>query len=178
MSPYRARTCATTGRMQCEARKGRQTRRIAVDWPTCDAEGSGCAGVQVGSYGRCWAHLSPEELRQALGSLAPRKDLDLRGTTLDGQLLGQILSAFRQPHSHRLLIGNASLENARIDSEAPFGDAVFNGQARFFGAKFGDKADFYGAEFKGPTRGLMEPNSAMLISRGRSSRVTPSRSST
>ena len=148
MSPYRARTCATTGRMQREARKDRQTRRIAVGWPTCDAEGSDCTGVQVGSYSRCWAHLSPEELRQALGSLAPGRDLDLRGTTLDGQLLGQVLSAFRQPHSRKLLIGNASLESARIDSEAPFEDAVFNGQARFFRAKFGGKANFYGAEFK------------------------------
>jgi uncharacterized protein YjbI with pentapeptide repeats len=148
MSPYRAGTCATTGRMQREARKGRQARRAIVDWQTCDAEGQDCSGVQVGSYGRCWAHLSPEELRRVLRSLAPGEDLDLRGTSLDGQLLGQILSAFRQPHSRNLLIGNASLENARIEGEASFGDAVFDGDARFFGAKFRDKADFYGAEFR------------------------------
>ena len=134
--------------MQRESRKGRQTGRVDVDWLTCDSEGSECTGVQVGSHGRCWAHLSPEELRQALGSLAPGNDLDLRGTTLDGQLIGQILSAFRQPHSRKLLIGDASLENARIDGAAPFKDAVFNGQATFFGVRFGDKADFYGAECK------------------------------
>jgi uncharacterized protein YjbI with pentapeptide repeats len=136
-------------RMQRKARKGRQTGSEPVDWLTCGAgDTSECTGVQVGSYGRCWAHLSPEELRQALGSLAPGNDLDLRGTTLDGKLLGQILSAFRDPQARKLLIGDASLENARTNGDAPFGSAVFNGPARFFGAEFNGKADFYGAEFK------------------------------
>ena len=133
--------------MQHDNREGRQTRRTIVDWPTCDAEGSNCTGVQVGPYGRCWPHLSSEELRQALRSLAPGENLDLRGTTLDGQLLDQILAAYRQPHSRKLVIGYASLEKAEIEGEAHFGDAVFNGQATFFDAKFSDKADFWGAEF-------------------------------
>ncbi len=148
MSSYGARTWATTRRMQRDAGKGRGPGRVPVDWRTCDAEGSGCTGVQVGSYGRCWAHLSPGELRQALGSLAPGEDLDLRGTTLDSQLLGRILSAFREPSSRKLLVGNASLENASIDSDTPFANAVFDGSVRCFEARFGGKADFYGAEFK------------------------------
>jgi uncharacterized protein YjbI with pentapeptide repeats len=92
--------------------------------------------------------LSRKELKQALCSLAPGQDLDLRGTTVDEWRLGQILRAFQQPQSGRLLIGDASLQNAEIEGDAPFGDAIFAGPARFFGAKFGGKADFYGAEFK------------------------------
>ncbi len=92
--------------------------------------------------------MSPEELQQARSSLSPGSNLDLRGTTLDGKLLSQILSAFHDPHANKLLIGSASLENALIDGPALFGDVIFNGRVRFFGAKFEDKADFYGAEFK------------------------------
>ena len=147
--PYRVRTWATTGRMQREADSDEQTERVAVDWRTCGAGApSGCTGVQVASFGRCWAHLSPDELRQVLRSLAPGKNLDLRGTTLDGRLLSQILSAFRDPQTRTLLIGDASLENAIINGDSPFGGAVFNGNVRFFGAKFDSKADFYGAQFK------------------------------
>ena len=135
--------------MQREARKGRQAGRVAVDWLTCGAgDTSGCTGVQIESFGRCWAHLSPEELRQALSSLAPGKNLDLRGTILDGRLLGQILRAFRDPHSRELLIGDASFENTRINGEVSFEDAVFNGNARFLETEFGGTAHFYGAEFK------------------------------
>ena len=135
--------------MQSETGRARPAEGVRVDWPTCgEGDTSGCTGAQVEAFGRCWAHLSREELRQALSSLAPGNNLDLRGTTLDGRLLGQILSAFRDSHSGKPLIGDVSLENARISGEAPFGSAVFNGRARFFGAKFVGKADFYGAEFK------------------------------
>jgi uncharacterized protein YjbI with pentapeptide repeats len=134
--------------MQREARRGRQAGRVVVNWPTCGAEAPGCTGVQLASFGRCWAHLSPDELRQALSSLAPGKNLDLRGTTLDGSLLGQILSAFRDPHSGELLIGDASLDNARINGKASFQGSVFSGNARFLGAEFSGEANFCGAEFK------------------------------
>jgi len=134
--------------MQSEAREGRRTGRVAVDWPTCGREGSDCTGVQVEPFGHCWAHLIAEELGQALGSLGTRSDLDLRGTTLDARLLKRILSTFRDPNTHKLQLGDTSLENAIIDAAAPFGSAIFNGPAHFFGAEFKDKADFYGAEFK------------------------------
>jgi uncharacterized protein YjbI with pentapeptide repeats len=134
--------------MQREARRGRQPGRVGVDWPTCSAQGLDCSGVQVRPFGCCWAHLSHEELRQALGSLAPGCDLDVRGATLDGALLSYILSAFVDPSTRKLLIGNASLENASINGTAPFGSAVFNGRVTSFEAKFDGKADFYGAEFK------------------------------
>jgi hypothetical protein len=149
ISAYCAKDFDYNRSMQRRGRRGQQAGHVAIDWPTCVAgDSSGCTGVQLGSYGRCWAHLSAEELRQALGSLAPGKNLDLRGTTLDGKLLRQILSAFRDPQAGELLIGDASFQNSRINSDAPFGGAVFNGPARFFEAKFGGKADFYGAKFK------------------------------
>ncbi len=107
-----------------------------------------CTGVQVGSSSLCWAHLPPQQLSQALRSLGPGEALDLRGTTLDKALTRRILDKFRDPRTHELLIGDASLENTKISGEVSFSGAVFEGDARFFGCDFHDKADFYGTEFK------------------------------
>jgi uncharacterized protein YjbI with pentapeptide repeats len=128
--------------------RGQRQQQPGQRVPGTGREDRLCTGVQVEPFGHCGAHLIAEELGQALGSLGPRNDLDLRGTTLDARLLKRILSTFRDPNTHKLQLGDTSLENAIIDATAPFGSAVLNGPAHFFGAEFKDKADFYGAEFK------------------------------
>ena len=44
--------------MQHKGQKDTRTGRVGADWPMCGVEGSECTGVQVGSFGLCWAQIS------------------------------------------------------------------------------------------------------------------------
>jgi hypothetical protein len=124
---------------------------LVVDWPVCGAGGGGsCTGIRVGFYGRCWAHLTSEELAQALGSLSPGGDVDARGTELGGELLDKILGTLRDPNTNRLQIADARFEGARFGSRAGFFGVKFAGYAGFADAKFGPNAGFGNAQFSGP----------------------------
>lgn len=120
-------------------------RGVAVDWPTCRV--SECTGVRVKSYIRCWAHLLPGELKQALGSLSPGQNLDLRGTTLSEKLLGRILDALSDPQNRRPQIGTARFSGAQFSGDAFFYGADFSGNAWFSGAQFSGLANFNRAVF-------------------------------
>jgi Pentapeptide repeats (9 copies) len=113
---------------------------VAVDWPACSV--TECMGARVGSYGRCWAHLCPEELQQALGSLSPGQDLDVRGVILNERLLSRILDALSDPQSRRPQIGRARFDRAQFSGDASFYGAEFSGNAWFNGAVFSGVASF------------------------------------
>lgn len=146
-------------------------RGIAIDWPTCDLSNiSGCVGVQVGSYGRCWSHLTPDELQAELRSLSPGDDLDVRGTDLGEDLLNDILRALRDQETGRLELGQSLFDGAKLggcsqfsgakfsrvsvfcdvmfSDGAQFDFAEFESNARFDGAKFGGRATFWSTSFK------------------------------
>ena len=143
-------------------------------WPTCtrvpEPDREACTGVRVGSADVCWAHLSISEFEEALTSLEPLGELDLRGTPLGMARLRQILAAMRDPEEDRPRIGNAQFDGATFIDDSSFQGVVFNGRtsfdnatfeknvsfeetafghyAAFHNAVFKHWADFYKAEFK------------------------------
>src|SRR5437868_1551011 len=113
-----------------------------MDWVTC-RHVPGCTGIARQPYGICLSHLSPEQLAGALGDLAPGRLLDLRGTTIDGDLLGLVLTATqRRP-------GRTRLEQSRFTGEARFGETRFEGDVSLDGARFDRLASFFGTRFAG-----------------------------
>ncbi|MDF5757577.1 pentapeptide repeat-containing protein [Spongiactinospora sp. TRM90649] len=101
-------------------------------------------------YGRCLAHLEPDELDAALKAtlsdvsgftrgLAPA--IDLRGVRVPGRLLEHMLSVT----GGRL--GRARFDHAVFDGDARFGGAVFEGDVSFDHACFHGLASFYNAGF-------------------------------
>ncbi len=132
-----------------EPESGRLSNPV-VDWPACGAgDGAGCTGTRVGSHGRCWAHLTREELRQALGSLSPGDDLDVRGTSLSRRLLDRILGALRDPQTGSPHIGAARFSGARFGGDVSFDHARFGGAVSFGSAEFGGAVSFDHARFGG-----------------------------
>jgi hypothetical protein len=117
---------------------------LDVGWRTCDARddtSAPCLGSVWQSYDRCLAHLAPDELERVLKGLAPGAALDLRGTTIDAELLARILAAA----GGRL--GRARFERARFTGPARFGQVVFAGDASFDHARFEARASFFDTRF-------------------------------
>ncbi|MGW0804539.1 pentapeptide repeat-containing protein [Nonomuraea sp. NPDC002799] len=89
------------------------------------------------------AHLSPDQLSEALDELAPGRLLDLRGTTVGGDLLSRVLEAIRgRP-------GRARLDRTRFTGDVRLADVVFAGDVSLDGARFDRLASFFGARFEG-----------------------------
>jgi uncharacterized protein YjbI with pentapeptide repeats len=119
---------------------------LVVDWPTCVV--GACRGVRVGSGDRCWAHLSAVALKDALASLEPGGELDLRGTSLGKALFGKIQGAVWDPGDRRLRIGDAHFEGATFDCKVSFAGAVFSGRTLFDYVVFRDSVSFQRATFE------------------------------
>lgn len=125
-----------------------------VTWPACiGGEELACVGVQAGPDGQCWAHLTPDALRDALGALSPGKDLDLRGTALDWDLLEQILDALRDPQDGRPRVGNGRFEHAnfsggKLSDGVLLNGVVFSGEVSFWNATFSGWIQFRGVKFE------------------------------
>ncbi|MFC4120248.1 pentapeptide repeat-containing protein [Nonomuraea zeae] len=135
-----------------------------MDWVTC-AYSVACTGVASRPSGLCLAHLSPEQLLQALEELAPGRLLDLRGTTVSGDLLTRILHATRsRPGRTRLdhvrftgdvrlsgvtFAGDVSLDEARFERLASFFGARFDGNVSLAGARFTRELSFHGVTARG-----------------------------
>jgi uncharacterized protein YjbI with pentapeptide repeats len=111
---------------------------VALEWTACGQ--GGCLAVPVPDEQRCWEHLPPLVLPVALGKLAPGADLDLRGTRLDGELLGQILMRLRD--AGKTVIGKMSCSNAHFTDVAKLDDTVFRGEAVFTHCAFAADASF------------------------------------
>ncbi|GAA3804858.1 hypothetical protein GCM10022226_25940 [Sphaerisporangium flaviroseum] len=115
-------------------------RPLDVGWTTCDASPE-CAGIARSPYGRCLAHLTPAELEDALRRSAPGQGIDLRGTTVDEDLLTRIL------HATGRHFGRARFDHAVFTGPARFGEVLFAGDATFDHARFDHLASFFGARF-------------------------------
>ncbi|WP_431900111.1 pentapeptide repeat-containing protein [Nonomuraea sp. bgisy101] len=113
-----------------------------MDWVTCSHSPS-CTGVARQPYGSCLSHLSPEQLADALAAVRPGRLLDLRGTTIDGELLARVLAAAEgRP-------GRARMDLARFTGEARFTEVSFQGDVSLDGSRFDRLASFFGASFAG-----------------------------
>ncbi|WP_424533892.1 pentapeptide repeat-containing protein [Sphaerisporangium viridialbum] len=113
---------------------------LDVGWKTCDVSPE-CVGTACRPYGRCMAHLTPAELDEALRELAPGQGVDLRGTTIDEELLTRILDATERH------LGRARFDHASFTGPARFGEVVFAGDATFDHARFDRLASFFGTRF-------------------------------
>jgi uncharacterized protein YjbI with pentapeptide repeats len=119
-----------------------------IDWATCDVNASEpCHGVRVADETRCWTHLHPECLTEALASLEPGGRLDARGTTLHAPLLGKILERMRDSKNGRVFVKDSDFTAARFVDVVSFDEVSFGGSTRFMDAVFECKASFYGAGF-------------------------------
>ncbi|RSD07966.1 pentapeptide repeat-containing protein [Amycolatopsis eburnea] len=145
------------------------------DWPRCAVlvgeSDDRCHGVQLAGVDRCLAHLDAAELATFLSELFPGADLDVRGTTLDSELLIRLMQAFTPTGSpaSRAQLGHAdftgatftqnsyftgaaftqgaSFRRATFALDACFGNATFTEVGDFTGASFAQNAYFTGATF-------------------------------
>ena len=114
----------------------------SMGWPTCawinEPARELCRGVRAGAADVCWAHLSVPEIKEALRSLEPGGELDLRGTSLSKMRLRQILAAMRDPGDGRPRIGNAQFDHATFMDGSSFKEVVFTDRASFDNVTRGD----------------------------------------
>jgi uncharacterized protein YjbI with pentapeptide repeats len=116
------------------------------DWPGCGT--SGCIGVRVDGQEACLAHVDPKTRKTIRAALKPGADVDLRGTPIDGELLGQLLAALC-PDNDRPVLGDAKFDRATFTGAAEFGSVWFTGTAGFWEAEFSRVAEFAEAQFVG-----------------------------
>ena len=84
-----------------------------------------------------------------VASLSPGAELDLRGTTISGVLLLQILNQVSDPATGKPRIGAVRFDAANFNGPAVFRSATFDGDARFDEVTFNGDAVFDGATFNG-----------------------------
>ncbi|MBF8190550.1 pentapeptide repeat-containing protein [Nonomuraea sp. K274] len=113
-----------------------------MDWVTC-AFSAACTGIASRPSGFCLAHLPPDRLPEVLGEISPGRLLDLRGTTVNGDLLSRVLEAT----GHRL--GRARLDRVRFTGDVRLPGVTFAGDVSLDGARFDRLASFFGARFEG-----------------------------
>ncbi|NUR91269.1 MAG: pentapeptide repeat-containing protein, partial [Nonomuraea sp.] len=113
-----------------------------MDWVTC-AFSAACPGIAQQPSGLCLAHLPPDELPAVLARLSPGRLLDLRGTTVNGDLLSRVLDATGgRP-------GRSRLDRARFTGDVRLSGVTFAGDVSLDGARFERLASFFGARFEG-----------------------------
>jgi uncharacterized protein YjbI with pentapeptide repeats len=106
---------------------------MTAEWSPCGQ--GGCTAFPAPEAERCWQHLPPLALPATLARLAPGADVDLRGTRVDGELLGQILARLRNA-AGTLVIGKLSCEDAYFTHVAEFKKIAIEGDAIFSGCTF------------------------------------------
>ncbi len=113
-----------------------------MDWVTC-AHASGCTGIARRPYHLCLAHLPHDDLTVALTGILPGRLLDLRGTTVNGELMRRVLEAARSRP------GRARLDRARFTGDVKLAGVTFQGDVSLDSAVFERLASFFGACFEG-----------------------------
>ncbi|GAA1299777.1 hypothetical protein Psi02_63250 [Planotetraspora silvatica] len=113
-----------------------------VAWRTCGVSPE-CLGVVCEPYDRCLAHLGPAEVESVLRRLVPGQGIDLRGTTLEEDLLTHILERVERR------LGRARFDRAVFTGPARFREVVFASDATFDHARFDHLASFFGTSFTG-----------------------------
>ncbi|MFJ1758680.1 pentapeptide repeat-containing protein [Amycolatopsis sp. NPDC088138] len=123
------------------------------DWPRCaiilGEPDDRCGGVQIGGIDRCLAHLDPTDLDTFLSELSPGADIDVRGTTLDSELIRRLTQAFtpRDSSPPRAQLGRADFRDATFTEPADFDNTTFSGDTYFDDATFTEDASFKRATF-------------------------------
>ncbi|MGW7452115.1 SAV_2336 N-terminal domain-related protein [Streptomyces sp. NPDC054787] len=125
-----------------------------VSWPTCglavpQADPAGCTGIRLTGYDRCLAHVEGSERRAYLRTLRHLPGVDLRGTTFEDGLLGEVLGALKEQESGRVLLGGASFDHARFVDDWTGVPSTFSGRSSFQCAVFEGWAGFEAASFAG-----------------------------
>ncbi|GAA4588141.1 hypothetical protein GCM10023194_38990 [Planotetraspora phitsanulokensis] len=115
---------------------------LDVAWRTCGISPE-CLGAAWGPYDRCLTHLGPVEVESVLRGLVPGQAIDLRGTTLEEDLLTRILERVERR------LGRARFDRAVFTGAARFREVVFAGDATFDHARFDHLASFFGTSFTG-----------------------------
>ncbi|MFG1944287.1 pentapeptide repeat-containing protein [Nonomuraea sp. NPDC048826] len=113
-----------------------------MDWVTC-AQSAACTGIARRPYGLCLAHLPQDQVSVVLAGMAPGLLLDLRGTTLSGDLLRRVVEATRSRP------GRARLDRVRFTGDVRLAGVTFAGDVSLDGARFDRLASFFGARFEG-----------------------------
>lgn len=113
-----------------------------MDWVTC-AYSAACTGIASRPTGFCLAHLAPDRLAEVLAGMSAGRLLDLRGTTIGGELLSRVLEATGgRP-------GRARLDRVRFTGDVRLSGVTFTGDVSLDGARFERLASFFGARFEG-----------------------------
>jgi len=113
-----------------------------MDWVTC-GHSAACTGIARPPYGHCLTHLSHEELAAVLAGMSPGRLLDLRGTTVSGDLLRRVMEATAARP------GRARLDRARFTGDVRLAGVTFLGDVSLDLARFERLASFFGARFEG-----------------------------
>jgi uncharacterized protein YjbI with pentapeptide repeats len=133
-------------------------------WPTCGHDG--CTGRALDGHEACLIHADPDVRAHFLASLEAGSALDLRGVTIETDLLAEILSRLQPSTSEPPRIGVAQFDGAHFigpvefangrlgrtefTAGASFEAATFSGYTHWNGARFGGSVLFRGADFGGP----------------------------
>ncbi|MFF4982383.1 pentapeptide repeat-containing protein [Streptomyces sp. NPDC001046] len=122
----------------------------ARNWPVCGHGATvedpvGCPGVHAGSHTACLAHLNETDRAAYLDTLSPGADIDHRGTPFTQDLLHRLLTALRDPATHRPRTGAALFDGATFAGDPKFDEVTFSGEVRFPGAAFTGRASFAAA---------------------------------
>ena len=119
---------------------------VRVSWPLCRLASRGCRGIVVSPNKECWEHLAPRQWSKALSRLRPGSPLDMRGTRLTSEILGEILARL-QPSEDVVRFGVAQFDHARFCGATEFDHAEFGGPARFDHAEFSGPVRFERVKF-------------------------------
>ncbi|MER5485851.1 pentapeptide repeat-containing protein [Streptomyces sp. NPDC002812] len=124
-----------------------------VGWPRCgygatQADPGGCIGVRLPDRLRCLAHVAAVERDEYLHALGPGSQVDLRGTTISGDLLDHLLLALREPGVGQVRMGRALFDRARFTGDWATPGGEFEGRVSFDRAVFEGRADFAAARFR------------------------------
>jgi uncharacterized protein YjbI with pentapeptide repeats len=116
-------------------------------WPTCTVPE--CIGIRIDGQDACLAHVDEEARKGYLAGLRPGGPVDLRGTVISAELIGEVLAATRTGGGAAVL-GDARFDRVPFSGFAGFDEVQFTGGAWFSGAEFSRPAAFGGARFSGP----------------------------
>ncbi|MEU5213628.1 pentapeptide repeat-containing protein [Streptomyces sp. NPDC020742] len=102
----------------------------------------------MSGHAACFAHLADADRDAYLADLTPGSDIDHRGTTFTGPLLGALLDALRDPATGHPCFGLARFGLATFHDDVSFLSATFQGEAKFGWATFHGNAEFGSATFQ------------------------------
>lgn len=110
-----------------------------------------CRGSALPTYGRCFAHLDPEQRNAYLRTLSPGSAIDCRGVTFSPGLVSELLAPLRDS-AGQVIVGDAFFEDAQFPEGILLQNSIFTGKAWFDRAKFHADANFQFTKFEGSAR--------------------------